>query len=354
MGVSGLSYLRNTWYVAAWNEDVPPGKLLARVILEQPIVFFRDESGIIKAVADRCPHRSAPLSQGKLDRGIIQCAYHGLRFDGFGRCVHNPHGAGKIPSAATVKSYPAIERHGAVWIWMGDMASAEAALIPDYAFLEATPVTARCRGYLPTAANYQLVVDNIMDLSHIDYLHPGTLGGGAISRTKINVSELNDGRLHVKWMSPNEVPPPVFGAHLPDPTAKAHVWTEVFWSAPGNMLLHTGASPVGRPMEEGVDTHNLHLVTPRDEVHTHYFYAATRNFNVMDAGLNAFTASLLEKIFVTEDKWMLEAQQNRIGTADLLSLEPVLLPGDVGAMRARRMLQRKLHAEQMTAASSAD
>jgi phenylpropionate dioxygenase-like ring-hydroxylating dioxygenase large terminal subunit len=353
MGVSVLNYLRNTWYVAAWNEDVPPGKLFARVILEEPIVFFRDESGIIKAIADRCPHRFAPLARGKLDQGIIECAYHGLRFDGFGRCVHYPHGGGKIPSAATVKSYPVTERHGAVWIWMGDTASAEAALIPDYAFLETTPATARFRGYLPTEANYQLVVDNIMDLSHVDHLHAGTLGGGAISRTKINVTELNDGRLHVKWMSPNEVPPPVFGAHLPNPTANADVWTEVVWSAPGNMLLHTGASPVGRPMEEGVDTHNLHLVTPRDEMHTHYFFAATRSFNVMDAGFNAFTAGLIQNIFVTEDKWMLEAQQKCMGTADLLSLKPVLLPGDAGAMRARRMLQQKMHAEQMAVTSPA-
>jgi vanillate O-demethylase monooxygenase subunit len=152
-------------------------------------------------------------------------------------------------------------------------------------------------------------------------------------------------------MSPNEVPPPVFGAHLPDPKAKADVWTEVFWTAPGNMMLHTGASPVGRPMEEGVDTHNVHLMTPRDEMYTHYFYAGTRSFNVMDAGFNEYTRAFIEKIFVTEDKWMLEAQQRCMGTADLLSLRPVLLPGDAGAMRARRMLQLKMHAEQMAVAS---
>lgn len=344
-----MSYLRNTWYVAAWNDEIEPGKLFARVILEVPIVFFRDESGVIKAITDRCPHRFAQLSQGKLDRGIIQCAYHGLRFDGYGRCVHNPHGKGKAPAAATVKSYPIVERHGAVWIWMGDASSVDAASIPDYTFLVSTAMTARFRGYLPTAANYQLIADNILDLSHVDYLHAATLGGGAISRTKIQVSELCDARLHVRWMSPNEVPPPVFGAHLPDPTANADVWTEVFWAAPGNMMLHTGASPVGRPREEGVDTHNVHLLTPRDEMYTHYFYAGARSFNVMDAGFNEHTAAFIEKIFVTEDKWMLEAQQRSMGTADLLSLGPVLLPGDAGAMRARRMLQRKMHAEQTAA-----
>jgi vanillate O-demethylase monooxygenase subunit len=117
------------------------------------------------------------------------------------------------------------------------------------------------------------------------------------------------------------------------------------------MLLHTGASPVGRPRQEGVDTHNVHLLTPRDEMNTHYFYAGTRSFNVMDAGFNEHTAAFIEKIFVTEDKWMLEAQQRSMGTADLLSLGPVLLPGDAGAMRARRMLQRKMHAEQTAATS---
>lgn len=211
--------------------------------------------------------------------------------------------------------------------------------------MDTAPRSARFRGYLPTGANYQLIADNILDLSHVDFLHANTLGGGAITRTRMSVEELADGRLHVKWGSPNETPPPVFGAYLPDPSAKADVWTEVFWSAPGNMLLHTGATPVGPPKEQGVDTHNLHLMTPRVPLHTHYFYASVRNFRTADHAFNEFVSDMVRRIFVTEDKWILEAQQDRLGDNDLLTMKPVLLGIDAGAMRARRLLQRRIQAE---------
>jgi hypothetical protein len=180
----------------------------------------------------------------------------------------------------------------------------------------------------------------------VDFLHASTLGGGAITRTRMSVDELDDGRLHVKWDSPNEIPPPVFGAYLPDTTARADVWTEVFWNAPGNMLLHTGATPVGAGMEQGVDTHNVHLMTPSGQKHTHYFYASVRNFRVHDDEFNGVVSAMVRNIFVTEDKWILEAQQESLGDSDLLAMKPALLGIDAGAMRARRLLQQKIRVQQ--------
>src|ERR1700674_1328648 len=129
--ISG-SYVRNAWYVAAWSDDIDDGQLLARTIMDEPIVLYRKVDGSVAAIEDRCAHRFAPLHLGKIVGGNrIQCAYHGLEFDDTGACVRNPHGAKNIPSRARLKSYPVIEKHKAVWIWMGG-ASADAAKVPDF------------------------------------------------------------------------------------------------------------------------------------------------------------------------------------------------------------------------------
>src|SRR5437868_1009177 len=105
----GGQYLRNAWYAAAWEHELPSDKLLARRILNEPIVLYRTSDGGIAALADRCPHRFAPLHAGKIvDGDRVQCGYHGLEFDKSGACSRNPHGTGNIPARARVKSYPAV------------------------------------------------------------------------------------------------------------------------------------------------------------------------------------------------------------------------------------------------------
>src|SRR4051794_6661097 len=112
-----MNYLRNVWYAAAWSEEI--GRTpLGRKLLDRPITLFRATSGTSVALADRCPHRFAPLSKGKLVEDAIQCPYHGLRFDTDGRCVYNYHGP--VPKAASVHRYPMMERYGVAWIWMGE------------------------------------------------------------------------------------------------------------------------------------------------------------------------------------------------------------------------------------------
>jgi len=120
--VSG-SYLRNAWYVAAWSDDLADGGVLGRTILKEPVVLYRKADGNVAALQDRCPHRFAPLSMGKVLNGDrLQCPYHGLEFDPSGACVLNPHGTKNIPPRARVRSYPVTEKHKAIWIWMGEKA----------------------------------------------------------------------------------------------------------------------------------------------------------------------------------------------------------------------------------------
>ena len=105
-------YVRNAWYVAAWSDDVGDGQLVPRTVMNEPIVLYRKADGSPAALHDRCPHRFAPLSMGKIVNGDgVQCPYHGLEFDASGACTLNPHGTKNIPPRARVRSFPAIEKH---------------------------------------------------------------------------------------------------------------------------------------------------------------------------------------------------------------------------------------------------
>src|SRR5215813_7199899 len=128
-------FLRNFWYVAAHSEELSRSRALPRQILNEQVVLFRDEAGSGHALADRCPHRFAPLHLGKVRGSHIECAYHGLQFDGQGQCVFNPH-SNAIPRAARVRSFPLVERHGFLWIWMGEPAKASPESIPGYDSLD--------------------------------------------------------------------------------------------------------------------------------------------------------------------------------------------------------------------------
>jgi phenylpropionate dioxygenase-like ring-hydroxylating dioxygenase large terminal subunit len=122
--------------VAAWSSEVAPGALLGRKMLDQPVLLSRDSAGGAHAIGDRCPHRFAALADGTLSEdGVINCPYHGLRFGTDGRCVHNPHQPEHVPNI-DVPSWPVFEKHRFVWIWFGDPARADPALIPEFAFLD--------------------------------------------------------------------------------------------------------------------------------------------------------------------------------------------------------------------------
>lgn len=341
------TYLRNAWYVAGFADEFAPGALVARTLLGEPLVLFRTGSGSIAALNDRCPHRFAPLSAGKVCDGgrTIECAYHGLRFGADGSCVHNPHGEGHIPKASGVASWVVRERDRLVWLWAGDAAQADESLIPDCSAVTRAPDDATVRGHMPTACEYQLLVDNILDLTHADYLHAGMLGSGAITRCKPQVSEPAARSVRIAWLSSGDLAPGAFDMHLREQGQPTDQWTEVTWTAPGCMQLQVGATLLGEARERGVDTLNLHLATPETATTCHYWYWTTRTFAI-DPGANAHIRPIVEHAFSQQDKPMLEAQQKNIGQAEFWSLGPVLLPGDAGSVRVRRKLQQLVAQEQ--------
>lgn len=333
-------FIHNAWYVAAWSDEIRNDQPLARVICGQPIVFWRDSDGSPVGQFDRCPHRFAPLSMGKVSNGTLSCGYHGLEFNAEGRCIKSPHGP--TPTAAKLQTYQLAEKYRAVWIWIGDATQADVGLIPSLPHFECVPDSAFTAGYVAADANYLLYLDNLIDLSHADYVHANTLGGGALSRAKGRIEE-HEHSVIVRWEAKNEVPLPVrvdFG--LFKASDRLDRWTEVAWFAPSVVALEDGGVLTGGDRKDSIVTRTCHFLTPETERSSHYFFGATRNFGIADSNLNQRMGNALLEIFTNEDKPMIAGQQARIGSADFWSLNPVLLRSDAGAVKMRRIIDRML------------
>lgn len=208
-----MNFLKNTWYVAAWASEVVTGVMLKRTILEQNLLFLRTADGRVAALDDRCAHRQVPLSMGKVINGCIECPYHGLQYNLEGQCVHNPHGNGRIPARAVVKTYQTEERYGAVWIWMGDQQKANPATIPRFDFMN-PQVAYLGEGKMTIEGNYQLETDNIMDLSHIEFVHP-VFASPAVSRAGVTTEIDGDTVWSKRDIDNDRTPPGFYPAKFP-------------------------------------------------------------------------------------------------------------------------------------------
>lgn len=345
------NYATSVWYMAAWSDELTGGELRHRKLLDQDLVLFRDEQGRAHALHDRCPHRFAPLHLGNCTAaGTIQCKYHGLEFDSEGRCVHNPHGTGTIPRNAQVRRYPLVERHGIVWAWFGDPDAADPDSIPDYG--RADPATAWvARRYLHVKANYVLETDNILDLSHIQYLHPSTLGTAAVSQARTEVV-LDGETVWCRREIRAEIPSPFLARNFGlVPGEPADRWLDVRWDAASSLLLLVSMSAAGEGRDRGRTIAIPHIFTPETRTTTHYWFASAFSRADGDDGqarAEAHVEGLLQP-FATEDMPMLEAQQSRMGDADFWSLRPVLMATDAAAVRARRLLDARIQRDRESA-----
>src|ERR1700726_4359103 len=201
-------FLRDYWYVAGYDHEIGR-RPFRRVIMGEPIVFYRLEDGTPVALQDRCAHRHLPLSMGKLVGDELQCHYHGLRFGTDGRCTRIP-GQEQIPRGAKVKTYPVAERYHWIWIWMGDPALADPATITDFHWLDDPNHWGAKSSYLHVEANWQLVVDNLLDLTHLPFVHDTTIGNLALAEhAKGQVARAADNVLVTRWII-DQAPPPTF------------------------------------------------------------------------------------------------------------------------------------------------
>jgi phenylpropionate dioxygenase-like ring-hydroxylating dioxygenase large terminal subunit len=349
-----MAFIQNIWYAAGWSRELGE-TLLARKFLNEPVVLFRTEGGKAVALADRCAHRFVPLSRGRRKGDIIECGYHGLCFDATGACVSNPHGDHKIPRAARVKSYSLAERDGIVWIWMGDAAQADESKIRAFPQFGDKNRFASVEGYLHVNANYQLVSDNLLDLTHGQYLHPmfANAAGPAVFEP-YNDPEDQD-TVWAKFFRRSQYPNKYF-QFLGYPADMLGDHRNCMrWNAPSTLLLDVGMTKVGAPVEDGISIPTAHLITPETESTSHYFWAMARDFKLHDEALSKQLLDIGIAIFNNEDKPMIEAQQQAMGdNDDLLSLKPVLLSTDSPSVRARRIVLRLINEGQSVASAAAE
>lgn len=340
------NYLRNCWYVFAWAEEIRDAPL-GRTIAELPIVVFRAGETLV-ALEDMCPHRFVPLSRGLVVDGLLECAYHGLRFGASGRCMFNP--LGDPPEAAKVRAYPVEERHGAVWIWTGNHDEADAALIPDFAFLT-DPSRATVTGYTYARADYQLAIDNLADLTHVQFVHRDYQASEAYPRLKHETRQEGD-EVYRAITFPGGRPAPFF-AGIVDPEHRIDVTMETRWSLPSLIKLTATVTEPGRPDAYLMGNDSAHLVTPERPGSCHYFYAHSRDYGVGDPAVDERVREWQRIGFGEQDKPILEAQQERVANRDLLKMRPVILPTDAGGVRSRRILAQRINAERQARGEAA-
>jgi vanillate O-demethylase monooxygenase subunit len=191
-------FLRECWYMAVWSEAIATGEGLARTIIGLPILLHRrSDDGRVLAVDERCPHRFAPLSMGQIIApGVVRCGYHGLEFDlATGRCLRNPHGRNLVPKQMQVRSYAVVERDHILWLWPGDGIPDES-LIPDYSVLRDLGPTVSRRDHMTMSVPFDLIVDNLVDCSRVNFLHDSILGNAAMNAAGTTVTQAGDADGH--------------------------------------------------------------------------------------------------------------------------------------------------------------
>jgi phenylpropionate dioxygenase-like ring-hydroxylating dioxygenase large terminal subunit len=332
------NFLMNAWYVAAWSEEVQPDLPFARTLLGRKIAFFRKGDGTLVALADRCPHRFASLSGGEVRDDCIACPYHGLTFDASGDCVDSPL-TGHVPRGAHVPVFPVAERDSLAWFWPGDPDQADTSQIPAYDFL-LDPARHVMRGHLTAATNYELCVDNLMDLSHVQFVHASSISRhwDRFKRATYSAHQ-HDGVIHalINYAGVGPIPDDPAGTEPYD------VFLDMAWKAPSCMELNAGSKPAGTPIPRYSDP-AVHIVTPESATTTHYFWSSTRtHYDSPDA--ERLRREALIKAFVTEDKPLLEMIQQNMVHENFWDEKPIVLPSDAGAIQVRRALQKRIAGE---------
>jgi vanillate O-demethylase monooxygenase subunit len=328
-------FLNNAWYAAAWGEEIG-FKPFDITICGKRLILFRKENGGVAALSGICPHRFALLGQGeRLPGDQVQCPYHGLAFGADGRCVLNPHGP--IPGVVRLDNYVVEERDSIVWLWFGEAQAANPALLPDYSMLVETPERRVVRGRLKTGAHFELITDNLMDLSHVGFLHRNGLGNEAIANG-VHQVETAGTTIHSNRWCPDGAPTPVWSMMYGGYRGNVDHWLDMRWDAPCNMLLDVGVTPVGQPRAAGVSIFGAHILTPETATSTHYLWAASRVFGLDSAELDQGITAASEHAFVMEDKPMLEDVQRVMGARGFNEMKPLIMPFDKGAVLARRLV----------------
>jgi vanillate O-demethylase monooxygenase subunit len=335
-------FIRNAWYIVAWAADVTTAPL-ARRICNEPVVVFRDANGKAAALADRCCHRGTPLSLGEVVPAGIQCGYHGQVFDGSGRCVHIP-GQERIPEKARVPSYPIIEKDALLWIWIGEAEKADPASIIDLPQHNDPKNWPHHHNTYHIGGSYLLMIDNLMDLTHLGYIHRKTIGGNPNAHVgaKMETVRNENGLKFTRWML-DSLPPPTY-VNTYGFKGRVDRWQEFEFIAPCSVKQWTGAKDAGTGAYEGnreggFQFHVFHGLSPETEKSCHYFWATATGFrqDEPEVGKQFFIETAATFL---EDKQFIEQQQARLDEFGEDWLVDTV--NDAARVYMRRVIERRL------------
>ena len=343
-------YLKNAWYVACMSNEVA-AKPLGRRICGKRMVFYRAPGGKVAALEDFCPHRGAPLSLGFLREGVIVCGYHGLTLGADGKCRSMPgQRVGAFPS---VRAYPVLEHGGYIWVWPGDAAMADPAKLHPMPWADSDE-WAYGAGLFHVKCDFRLMVDNLMDLTHEAYVHPGSIGQHEIEEAPVRTKVEGDDVVTSRFM--NDITPPSFwltglraslrNNDLPAET-RVDRWQICRFSPPSHIMIQVGVALAGQggfeaPANVKASSIVVDFVTPETDTTMWYFWGMARNFNVKDELLTETIRQGQHEIF-SEDLAILEQQQqNHLEFPDRRLMR---LNIDSGGFQSRRVLERLLAEE---------
>lgn len=343
----GTSLVRNRWYIGAFSREITR-EPFERIILNKPVVMYRTEAGAAVAMYGLCPHRYYPLALGRVEGDAIVCGYHGFTFDADGKCIHIPSqdtGAGFYQPTYRIE-----ERGPLCWIWMGDTEKCDPELIPPYddfgldqpGWRNGTEYVLHLKG------RAQLLIDNLMDLTHLPYIHH-QIPGGDVFKIQPMVAEERHRSYRLRRTS--TTPWTGFFDLLFGPENRFEGLCEMdqITDFYGPELVRT-SGPIITAID-GVDAvpagigevYFIHGITPETDTSTHYWSLMPRNIRLDDDELDMVLAAL-DRDVRQQDVAAIEAVERRVEQGAQAQRE-LLAKSDAPAMKVRQKIQALLDAE---------
>ena len=334
--------IRNAWYVVALADEVTRTPI-GREVMETSLVLYRGADGQPVALQNRCCHRSFPLAHGSLEGDAIRCGYHGLLYARDGRCIEIPM-QDKIPPHLRLRAYPLIERAPFVWAWFGASDGADESLLPHPPWLGATDWDMYI-GYLPIAASYVHMHENLLDLSHLSYLHPNTFGTPEYARAPVELAIKGDD-IQV-WRRVECQLPDIYAVPLQWQGCRAQRSSGSQFVAPGlhvntGILRNLELSAAAQDPQPTIRV--AQIITPIDRSRLHYWFAGCRNFARSQPHIDDFMRAAQIKAF-TEDQFAMEQIARMHRLEEHTPFVEMHIPTDAAGLAMRRHLQTLVNRE---------
>ncbi len=348
MRPGSAEYPLDQWYVVAWSHELEPGCSLARDVCDLPLALYRSEAGTAHAVFNRCPHRGMPLTSAtsRVEGDTIRCGYHGIRFAADGRCVEVPSG-GALPARMCVRSFPVIEKWKWLWVWMGNPDRADPALIPDHAYLglENSSLHSEPGIHLSVKANYLMPLENLVDATHITYLHHGLIDSGNVATAPYEL-KVDGTRVSSVRRFQNEVLPPMLCAAMGLQGNRVNRTLTLTAFANHLCEIRQDFIEVDHPDAKPGQINLIVSITPTRRTETAHFALFATSFENRHPGrFDDLRRLLMEDVVVLEEIQALDDRLSRDQTPE------VSIRADECNIRSRRLIAEMIRRERAGAAA---